>query len=163
MRVAVDQNLDAIDDGLELLDRLRTLDDPRADSAVGGHFRHCIDFYDCFLAGLPSGRIDYDARRRAREVEARPEAAAHELGRIRRSLADLRTEDLDHELSIQFGLPAAEPPSTGSTVDRELLFLFSHTIHHYALIALLLRQQGVEVPPDFGFAPSTLEHASRRS
>jgi len=47
------------------------------------------------------------------------------------------------------------------TTLRELQFLFSHTIHHYALIANLLVMQGVEIGRDhsgFGVAPSTLEY-----
>jgi hypothetical protein len=28
-------------------------------SGVGSHFRHCIDFFESFLAGIRSGRIDY--------------------------------------------------------------------------------------------------------
>ena len=55
-----------------------------------------------------------------------------------------------------------DTPWTSSTLGRELLFLLSHTIHHYALIDLLLREEGFEVPPDFGMAPSTLKHLERQ-
>jgi uncharacterized damage-inducible protein DinB len=46
-------------------------------------------------------------------------------------------------------------------VGRELQFLASHTLHHYALIAALLRLQGVEPGEEFGVAPGTLEHRRR--
>jgi hypothetical protein len=45
-----------------------------------------------------------------------------------------------------------------SSVVRELEFLQSHTVHHYSLIAILLRLQGIEPEEDFGVAPSTLEY-----
>jgi hypothetical protein len=45
-----------------------------------------------------------------------------------------------------------------STVARELQFLLSHTIHHYALIALVLRLQGFTTGEEFGVNPSTLRH-----
>jgi hypothetical protein len=48
-----------------------------------------------------------------------------------------------------------------STVARELQFLLSHTVHHYALIALILRLQGFEPGEEFGVAPSTLAHWRR--
>ena len=48
-----------------------------------------------------------------------------------------------------------------STVRRELIFLVSHTVHHYALIAVMLRHQAVGLPADFGVAPSTLRHQRR--
>ena len=44
---------------------------------------------------------------------------------------------------------------------RELQFLVSHTIHHYALIGVLLAAEGFDVSlefPEFGVAPSTLTH-----
>jgi hypothetical protein len=46
-------------------------------------------------------------------------------------------------------------PSSGL---RELEFLQSHAIHHYALIAQRLSAVGFAVPEDSGVAPSTLEH-----
>jgi len=42
-----------------------------------------------------------------------------------------------------------------STSARELAFVISHTIHHQAIIAVLLASQGVAVPHRFGVAPST--------
>lgn len=46
----------------------------------------------------------------------------------------------------------------GSSVVRELAFLRSHTIHHYSLIAVLLRFEGIEPGEEFGVAPSTLRY-----
>jgi hypothetical protein len=43
-------------------------------------------------------------------------------------------------------------------VARELQFLQSHTVHHYAVIHLMLLQQGIRPDPEFGVAPSTLRH-----
>jgi hypothetical protein len=45
-----------------------------------------------------------------------------------------------------------------SSAERELQFLLSHTVHHYALIALMLRTQGYEPGAEFGVAPSTLAY-----
>ncbi|MFW5688937.1 MAG: hypothetical protein ACOC1U_05120, partial [Spirochaetota bacterium] len=50
-----------------------------------------------------------------------------------------------------------------STLERELAVLASHTVHHYAIIALLLRVQDVDVPASFGVAPSTLRHEAAGS
>jgi hypothetical protein len=44
---------------------------------------------------------------------------------------------------------------------RELQFLLSHTVHHYALMALILRLQGFNPAAEFGVAPSTLQHWER--
>jgi hypothetical protein len=50
------------------------------------------------------------------------------------------------------------PYWTRSSIARELQSLLSHTVHHYALIAIALRLQGIEPSAEFGVAPSTLEH-----
>ncbi len=52
--------------------------------------------------------------------------------------------------------------ASSSSLRRELHFLLSHTVHHYALIAMILARHGVEVEPDFGVAPSTLRHWARQ-
>ena len=41
--------------------------------------------------------------------------------------------------------------------------LSSHTIHHFALIAMALRAHGVAVEAGFGMAPSTLSYQARRA
>jgi hypothetical protein len=41
-----------------------------------------------------------------------------------------------------------------------LQVLSSHTIHHFALMAVTLRLHGVQIDPKFGMAPSTLRFQS---
>jgi hypothetical protein len=55
-----------------------------------------------------------------------------------------------------------QDPYLCSSVSRELQALSSHTIHHFALIAITLRVHGFDVDPEFGMSPSTLRfHADR--
>lgn len=157
----VKQNLDAIDQGVALLEHLKSANAGACIGKVGPHFRHCIDFYDCFLAGLDLQCVDYDARGRSAAVESAPEPALAALHRIRGRLDELGAED--REVRVREDAVTGQGEWTRSTVNRELLFLLSHTIHHYALIALLLRQGGIDVPADFGFAPSTLEHEKHQA
>jgi hypothetical protein len=63
------------------------------------------------------------------------------------------------QATLQCGEPAGLATTWSATsVTRELQFLASHTVHHYAVIAAMLRPQGVEPGNDFGVAPSTLEY-----
>ena len=48
-------------------------------ASIGGHLRHILEFYECFLDGVDSGHIDYDARKRDQLIERSRTAAA---GRI---------------------------------------------------------------------------------
>ena len=63
------------------------------------------------------------------------------------------------QATLLCGEPAGSRPTWSATsVVRELQFLASHTVHHYAVIAAMLRPQGVEPGDDFGVAPSTLQY-----
>jgi hypothetical protein len=62
----------------------------------------------------------------------------------------------DRQIALSALLSPDCPPVTiQSTVARELAFVVQHTIHHCALIAVLVEWQGWRVPPGFGLAPST--------
>jgi hypothetical protein len=50
-----------------------------------------------------------------------------------------------------------------SSISRGLQVLSSHTIHHFALIAMTLRAHGIEMDPEFGTAPSTLRVLSTKA
>jgi uncharacterized damage-inducible protein DinB len=124
---------------------------------VGSQFRHVLDHYLAFLDGWAAGRIDYDARGRNRETETDPARALRVAGWIVEELERIHTEDGDRTVLVQMdsggndGVPDWRP----STVGRELQFLVSHTVHHYALMKLLLEDRGVATDAELGTAPST--------
>ena len=53
---------------------------------------------------------------------------------------------------------AEKDPFSLSTLERELQFLKFHAVHHFAIMAMILRVQDFEPPEDFGFAASTLQY-----
>ena len=129
--------------------------------SVGKHLRHCLDFYACFLDGLPAGEIDYARRSRDRGVETRRERAIARLHETIRGLSRLSARDVRRPLRIhgeEAGHDEDVCARSHSTVGRELQFLMSHSIHHYALIAIILRALGFDPDTTFGVAPSTLRH-----
>ena len=127
-------------------------------ASVGAHMRHILDRYQCYLAGLADDRIDYDARQRDPAIETRVDAARFALGSLRRRL-DEAWREADRSRIIQVCERVdrtTPPPSVASTPAREMLALVSHSIHHLAIIVLLLQAQGYSLPPDLGKAPSTI-------
>jgi uncharacterized damage-inducible protein DinB len=128
---------------------------------VGGHLRHIIEFYECFLDGLESSHIDYDARRRDVSIENNRTVA---MDRIRSVIARLEGNELIRADSILWvriedcDQEGFDDRFLTSSPARELQVLSSHTIHHFALIAMTLTALGVTVDPDFGVAPSTLRY-----
>jgi hypothetical protein len=130
-------------------------------SGVGGHFRHCIDFYNSFLSSFETGRINYLLRKRNQFVEINGTLAIFEIEAIIEKLRRLSSTDLQSPVQVILEDSSGPLDAAGwscSSVMRELQSLLSHTIHHYAIIALALRLQGFEPSAEFGVAPSTLAY-----
>jgi uncharacterized damage-inducible protein DinB len=128
---------------------------PGISGAVGEQVRHTLDHISAFLTAEPGGVLSYDRRQRGTAVETDLHAAIDETLRLR-ELAELEsTRPLDEPIVVAAKISASSAAETWSTVGRELTFVLAHTIHHEAIIALLLAIQGVQVPPRFGYAPST--------
>jgi hypothetical protein len=128
---------------------------------AGSHLRHIVEFYECFLSGLPGAHIDYDARKRDPFVEQSRAAAAVKINTIIDRLGSEEILRTDSFLWVRMEDSAAIGMEDGfliSSTGRELQVLSSHTIHHFALISATLRSLGFHVDSDFGMAPSTLRY-----
>ncbi len=153
-----------LEEGARLLERINdevysktSVLSPRG--SVGGHLRHCLDFYQSFLSGLESGRIDYNFRRRDPRLETDRHCAIHEIHRLITELREILPIFRIAPLLVSTEDCGMSRESwCGSSLVRELEFLQSHTIHHYSLMAILLRFEGIEPGDEFGVAPSTLRH-----
>jgi uncharacterized damage-inducible protein DinB len=132
-------------------------------SSIGGHVRHSLDHIDALLGGLAGGAVNYDQRRRGTDVELCRRAALEAMRRQERQLLTGRWVPGEQPLRLSVLLTPAGPPVTvTTTLDRELAFVLSHTIHHNSLIGVMARLLGVPLPDDFGYAPSTLAHREGR-
>jgi hypothetical protein len=156
-------NISILAQGLELLDQINDemytrVTPPFFDHSVGSHFRHLLDAYDCFFRGIETGRIDYDRRERDALVER---DRVSTMARVESTSSRLRSLSSSDEL---VSLEAKQDSSawTYSAIGRELQFLLSHTVHHFAFIALILRLQGFSPAKEFGVAPSTRSYWSEK-
>jgi len=170
----VDGNVSLLREGLALIEGLdpdlyARREERIRSSGIGVHFRHVLDFYDGFLGGLRRGaendatpRVDYDLRRRDPLTERDPQRAIARTREITERLAaPALREDEQAPLLVRQNADEGGPWS-GSTVGRELQALLSHTVHHFALIAVILRLNGVEPGAGFGVAPSTTRYLEER-
>ncbi len=124
--------------------------------SIGAHVRHALDHIAALLSADPAVVLSYDHRERGTEVETDRSAALRAILRLRAATARWPSRPLDFSLRVVSRIDE-EGGSIGgwSTLARELAFVVSHTIHHQAIIALLLAQQDVVVSDRFGYAPST--------
>jgi uncharacterized damage-inducible protein DinB len=128
-------------------------------SSIGGHVRHCLEHYASFLAGLDAGQLDYEQRARDRRLQTQLSTACSALRGTAAALArGLTFARLDRSVQVLAEGDASDGDVTLSSIGRELGFLLSHTIHHCALIAVMMRLRGLATPPGFGVAPATIRH-----
>lgn len=132
----------------------------RAYSAIGPHLRHCVDHLHCLLRGLATGTIDYDARDREAILEVDPGRMLERLSALADELRALDPATCGRTVRLrQTTALGASPVTLESNVERELVFLSGHTIHHIAIMTLLVRDRGIAVPAGLDVAFSTAAHA----
>ena len=134
-------------------------------SGVGKHIRHILGFYEQFLTGW-SEKIDYDARQRDPRQENERAYARDQISAVMDRLDQLSMSIDGDALQVRVkndDVESDESNYSQSTVARELQFLKSHTVHHYAVVAMILKVQGFEPPAEFGVAPSTLVYLEQQA
>jgi uncharacterized damage-inducible protein DinB len=150
----------ALDDLARAVRGLTTTEFTRRERAtsgsIGSHVRHCLDHVEALERALVRGVCCYDDRVRGTAMEDDPAIACARL-----KACQLRLTNLDPELLLTPLTLSAVIDANGTsvraltTVAREIAFVISHTIHHAAIIAVLLDDMGHDRPPRFGMAPTT--------
>lgn len=133
-----------------------------ASGTIGAHYRHVLEHFVCVLEGLPSGRINYDARKRDAQIETSIAYARMITKTLIEDFRAVSSDSLESDCSVTYTVAYrdGEEEEVGSTVPREIMFSVGHAIHHYAIIKLLCAVVGIQLPHEFGVAPSTLKHAA---
>lgn len=137
---------------------------PHFSSSIGAHIRHIIDHFLALQSAAVSGEINYNKRNREGDVEQFPESALSACERINDWLHDTcQNQLLNRRVLVTTEIDISHTKSTTceSTLERELVFVASHAIHHYALIRIIRNMQGKALPEFFGFAPATITHLTR--
>lgn len=131
---------------------------------VGAHLRHIIEHYDALVFPACASVVDYDGRIRERALESDPKLAAARLLALRDRLSTWPASMLDMAVQVrgQAGLNGQWRFEVGSTIGRELAFVASHAIHHFAVLAAQGQtpdpMRHVTLPAHFGKAPATVAH-----
>ena len=130
--------------------------------AIGGHVRHVLDHLVAWLDGVENGVVNYDDRQRDTDIEHDPVVALHAIKHHTARLSEIDDEQLANTVNVLTSMTSCgslvELPSTHA---RELAFVFSHTIHHNAIIGTIARALSVTLPSNFGTAPSTIAYRNQ--
>jgi hypothetical protein len=135
---------------------------------VGAHLRHVIEHYDALLSPATAGVVDYDLRARDAELERLPAVARGRIAGLQARLdclAQVSGADAESPLRVRGigGVAGDFGFEVGSTLGRELVFVASHAVHHFALLQQHCQQHGIAVGAEFGTAPATVAHARAAS
>jgi hypothetical protein len=161
---------DVLEQALSLLagtdgETYRTVAPEPHSASIGQHYRHVLDHFICLADGIATGVIDYDTRSRNRELETNREVAAETT----RNLVDLFSSLGERELSTCYkvlysvGYTDEEAQTINTVLAREVAFCVSHAIHHFAIIRLVCSHFNLELPREFGVAPSTLKYRATKA
>ncbi len=159
----LESNIEALKEGAELLRLLEVGQytqgfKPAFQSTIGAHFRHILEHYRCLLSQMNTGSFCYDLRERDQLLECDIEYAAQTIDELSEQLTSLTESDFSRRYMITDHQVDGE---VETNLPRELLFLQSHTVHHYAIIGAMTRAFGKQPEDDFGVAIATREHQKR--
>lgn len=126
-------------------------------ASIGQHVRHILEFYTCLFQGLENGEVNYDARKRDKQIEDNRTYALQVLASITGQLNEVDT-NIPLELSAELSTKGEAYTKLNTNYERELLYTLEHAIHHMAIIKIIvnLKYAGVELMKNFGVAFSTI-------
>jgi hypothetical protein len=157
--------LETLAQGESLLGQLSDLDYVRKvpiafNASIGGHYRHCLDHFRSVLDSAMEGDLNYDHRERGTLIETDRFAALNATRELCEGYERLDPVFLMRPLTVTCKTSYATSGSQASpsTVGREIMYSVAHAVHHYALIGVMGGILGLQLPPGFGVAPSTLKH-----
>jgi hypothetical protein len=137
---------------------------PNFISSAGSHVRHIIDHYFALMSGLHNNVIDYDKRGRGSSLELYPTLAIDKLNEISEWIKSLSDRQLNTllPLNTEVSMTSKNVQTVQTSIARELVFVGSHAVHHYAMIAQISFAQTKALPQTFGLAPATVSYMRAR-
>lgn len=125
-------------------------------ATIGKHVRHVIELFQSLQNGYEHGIVNYDSRKRDIRIENEKQLALSLLNEIR---ADLNKKDKDLSLETSYDEDSGEVVFIKTNYNREIVYNLEHAIHHMALIRIGINEvSSVELPENFGVAPSTIRY-----
>ncbi|MEP1447624.1 MAG: hypothetical protein ABJK37_16075 [Paraglaciecola sp.] len=138
---------------------------PHFISSPGTHMRHILDHYWALKDGLNHGLINYNSRNRNSSIESCPQTALLEWQKIESWLSQVDHLDADMPLKVacETSINKTHNTQTQSTLGRELVFVASHAIHHFSLLAVINSLLGNKDEAHFGIAPNTASYIRQQA
>lgn len=127
-------------------------------SSLGMHNRHIIEFYQCLLLSGNTSCVNYDKRERNLLLENNVSYAVECIEEV---TGKLQSINLNQTIELQMDISCnGNEKTVESNVDREMVYLLEHTIHHMAILKMgcIVSFPHIKLEADFGVAYSTIKH-----
>lgn len=125
-------------------------------ATIGQHVRHIVELFQCLEQGYEMGTVNYERRKRDKQIETDKNLAIRLLHQISNDL--LRT-DKKIQLEMSYDDVSNETITVESNYYREVVYNLEHTVHHMALIRVGVAElSDIQLPEGFGVASSTIKH-----
>ncbi len=125
-------------------------------NTIGQHVRHIIELFQCLENGYPESQVNYEKRKRDKQIESNKDLALQLLQDIH---SNLSRPDKELTLHASYDDHSQEPIAIKTNYFREIAYNLEHTIHHMALIRVGINEVAdITIPEDFGVASSTVKH-----
>lgn len=135
-----------------------------SNSSLGGHVRHTLEFFDCWLQGVNTLQINYDERKRDHRLETERQYA---IQKIKQLIGSFQAVSADENaiLITQINPTEDTAHSFNSSTNRELWYTIEHAIHHFAIIKIGIIHffPQFQFPDNFGVASSTVSYQLSRA
>lgn len=125
-------------------------------ATIGQHVRHIVELFQCLENGYENGIVNYEHRKRDKNIETDKHLAIQLLHEIS---ARLIREDKMIQLEMSYDDVSNQTIIVNSNYYREVVYNLEHTVHHMALIRVGVSEVSDLILPDsFGVASSTMKH-----
>ena len=125
-------------------------------ATIGQHVRHIVELFQCLECGYETGLVNYEKRKRDKQIETDKELAIRLLHQISNHLI---REDKKLQLEMSYDDVSHETVTVDSNYYREVIYNLEHTVHHMALIRVGVTElTTIALPEGFGVATSTIKH-----
>jgi hypothetical protein len=156
---------DVFQQGMNLLSEVdeityKTVAEAPHSASIGQHYRHVLDHFMCLADGIAAGIVDYDRRSRNHELETDLDAARETTALLSDLFGNLSDSQISagYRVLYSVGYSSDAAQEIDTVLAREIAFCVSHAIHHFAIIRLACSHFSIQLPEEFGVAPSTLKY-----
>jgi hypothetical protein len=127
-----------------------------SDASIGQHTRHVIESFIELDHGYDTGYVNYDLRKRNKQIEDDRDFA---LATLKWIIDGIGKEDKPLWLVTDLNPEANTSYRVATNYARELVYNLEHVVHHMALMRIGVQAVcHLKLPDTFGVACSTVRH-----